>query len=226
MGTIGRVHAALMRFIDSLVGHDRLRIGSFGDEVALSWSLTGDKEVLRRVVAEELWPGGTSPLWRALDTAVTSLASESGRKVVVVLTDGIDHAPGGTQGLPQLPGGFSGLKKTIDSSQDLIVYAIGFGDPSQGQRLRGDIVSLVQASGGGHVDVSPAADLGSVLDDVGRELRQQYVIGFSPRHADGLTHPVEVRVSVPGAVVRSRRTYRAPTKLREVADRIGTGGRQ
>lgn len=215
-----RVRVALLHFVETLGGGDRIRIGTFGDEVALGWSLTNDKEVLRQVIADEFWPGGDSPLWRAVDTAATALAPEVGRKVVVVITDGVDYSPGGTQGLPPLPGGFRGLMSTIERSQDLIVYAVGFADPGLGQNLRGDIVTLARASGGGHTDVRPDADLGGVLDDIGRQLRQQYVVGFVPRHQDGRDHSVEVKVKVRGADVRSRRSYRAPGASSGAVDEI------
>ena len=78
----GQVREAALHFVNLLGPADRARIGSFGDEVALSPHLTGDTRVLARVLEEELWPGGPTPLWSALHAAMGSLASEPGRKVI------------------------------------------------------------------------------------------------------------------------------------------------
>jgi VWFA-related protein len=86
-------------FVDALLPGDRARIGTFGDEIAISPRLTGDKRYLFRVLNEEIWPGyNITPLWDALDRAMTSLAGEPGRRVVLVLTDGVDYGGPGTSG--------------------------------------------------------------------------------------------------------------------------------
>lgn len=207
-----RVQRSLLHFVRSLRSGDRLRIGTFGMGVALSHALTDDRGVLERVIMEELWPGGGTPLWRAVDSAMRSLELEPGRQVVVVLTDGVDYSPGGTGGLPPLPDGVAALRRRAEANSNLLMYAIGFGDASQGVRLRGDIVRLVRLTGGGHVDIQPETDLARTLEEVGEELRRQYVVGFVPRHADGKVHQVRLNVAVRGAVVRTRETYVAPLR--------------
>src|SRR5215467_6722190 len=59
------------RFVDALEPGDRVRLGSFGVEIALSPLLTGDKDELTRILREELWPGGATPLWNALFAAMS-----------------------------------------------------------------------------------------------------------------------------------------------------------
>jgi VWFA-related protein len=88
---------AAYAFVDELLPPDRARLGTFGFEVAISPRLTGDKTYLRRVLAEEIWPGGGTPLWEAMDEAMSSLAAESGRRVVLALTDGVDSMSGGVR---------------------------------------------------------------------------------------------------------------------------------
>ena len=77
-------------FVDELLSADRARVGTFGREIAISPRLTGDKTYLRRVLAEEIWPGGSTPLWDAMDEAMSSLRGEAGRRVILALTDGFD----------------------------------------------------------------------------------------------------------------------------------------
>lgn len=94
-----RVRDSALRFIDALLPADRVRIGTFGDEISLSPLLTSDKAVLGRVLREEVWPGGDTPLWSAMRAAMVSLADETNRRVIVMLTDGIDT------GCPRMIGG-------------------------------------------------------------------------------------------------------------------------
>src|SRR6188474_2070620 len=65
--SMARHHQRLLGAAGALVAAlwpaDRARIGSFGREVAISPLLTSDKTTLTRIVDEELWPGGPTPLW-------------------------------------------------------------------------------------------------------------------------------------------------------------------
>jgi VWFA-related protein len=80
-------------FVSRMLAADRARIGTFGVEIALSPRLTSDQVYLHRVLREEIWPGGATPLWEAMDLAMSSLAGEQGRRVILALTDGIDTTP-------------------------------------------------------------------------------------------------------------------------------------
>lgn len=64
------VRESALTFVRSLRFADRLRIGTFGREVAVSPLLTGNHNVLARVIAEEVWPVGPTPLWRATTAAM------------------------------------------------------------------------------------------------------------------------------------------------------------
>ena len=80
-------------FVNRMLAADRARIGTFGVEIALSPRLTSDQVYLHRVLREEIWPGGNTPLWEAMDLAMSSIASEQGRRVILALTDGFDSVP-------------------------------------------------------------------------------------------------------------------------------------
>jgi Ca-activated chloride channel homolog len=195
-----RVRESTKHFIDALQPGDRARIGSFGLEVALSPWLTSDKRILHRVVNEELWPGGGTPLWNAVYGAMKSLEHEGGRRVLLALTDGI-----GNMDLPGLDGS---SRKARDKAEDegFMVYAIGI----EGSPLDDGITSLAEKTGGGFFKLETGADLSSTFLRVVEELRHQYVIGFSPPKADGKMHDVQVGVRKPGMTARARKSYRAP----------------
>jgi len=209
-----RVRASTFQFIDALLPHDRATIGTFGSEVFVSPLLTGDKAVLRRVVEEELWPGGGTPLWAAVDEAMTALANESGRRIVLVLTDGRDsgeqlrlpRGPNDRVGVTKWPGnpGFGKVRKRA-VEQAFMVYAIGM----EGGGLDSAIIGLADETGGGHFQLQRGADLNSTFTQVADELRRQYLLGFVPAALDGKLHTLDVQVTKPGYTVRARKNYLA-----------------
>jgi VWFA-related protein len=200
VGQFLRVRESTKYFVDAIQPGDRVRIGTFGDEVALSPLLTGEKQVLHRIVNDELWPGGGTPLWNAVNAAMRSLAGEPGRRVVLALTDGADSG-----GLPGLNGNAGDARKAVED-QGFMVYAIGM----EGRLLDDGIVALAEQSGGGHFLLERGADLPATFARVIEELRHQYEIGYLLPKADGKLHEVKVRVKKPGMKVRAKKNYRAP----------------
>lgn len=192
-----RVREATRHLIDALAAGDRARIGTFGAEVALSPHLTGDKRILQRVLAEELWPGGRTPLWEAVVAAMRSLDRESGRRVVLAVTDGFDSDDG--------PVGEARRRAERDG---FMIYAIGL----EGSLLEEELLDLAERTGGGHFVLERNAELTAAMTRVIEELRHQYLIGFSPGVADGRMHRLQVRVNRERMSVRARRQYRAPEK--------------
>lgn len=193
-----RLRTSTLSFVDALLPQDRAQIGTFGDEIAISPYLTNDKQVLRRVLRNELWPMGGTPIWNALDRAMTALASESGRRVVLTITDGRNLC-----NFPRClkPGDVE--RRAV--REGFMLYAIGM----DGTGLDGEILTMAEETGGGHFALPEGADLTSTFARVADELRRQYLIGFSPAALDGRLHRVDVRVGRAGMKVRARRNYLA-----------------
>jgi len=190
-----RVRAATREFIKALQPGDRVRIGTFGDEVALSPHLTGDKTRLMRILEEETWPGGGTPMWRAMHAAMVSLDKEAGRRVLLVLTDGSDTTSAGEHTAVEIE------MRAIN--ENFMIYGIGI----EGTGLDATVRSMADETGGGYFDLKAGDDLASTFARVVEELRHQYVLGFAPATLDGKRHKLEVKLSSPGLKARARRTY-------------------
>jgi Ca-activated chloride channel homolog len=210
LGRFLLVRESTLHFIDALLPWDRATIGTFGYEVAVSPLLTGDKAILRRVIHEEVWPGGGTPLWNAADAGMRAIEGETGRRVVLVLTDGADNGP--------LPGhrSSSGSVSRRARNEGFMFYAIGMessvpanvwvrGGDGLSRALRG----LADQTGGGSFVLESDADLTATFERVAEELRRQYVLGFTPAVLDGREHRLEVQVTTPGHRARARRSYLA-----------------
>jgi len=176
-----------------------VRIGSFGEEVAISPHLSGDKALLTRVLEEELWPGGGTPMWSAALAAMRSLEGEPGRRVLLILTDGADNG----QAM-----GFEGSQANVERraiDEEFMVYAIGI----EGTGLEPGLKFLADDTGSGYFDLRADDDLATTFGRVAEELRHQYVLGFSPATLDGKRHRLEVKLSDNRLKARSRRYYLA-----------------
>jgi Ca-activated chloride channel family protein len=211
-----RVVAAAGHFINNLMPADRLRIGTLGREVALSPWLTSDRILLTRVLNEEVWPsGGGTPLWRASKAAMDSLAGEQGRRVILMLTDGLDSGheynctPLGTG--PLAPSGPCATRAGVGKQAEteaFMFYAIGL----EGRGLDPGFTGIVRDTGGGYFRLSRDADLMSTFGRVADELHHQYVLGFSPTVLDGKTHRLDIRLARPGLTARARKSYVAEAR--------------
>ena len=85
------IEAAAERFVDQLAPDDRARIGSFSERVEIAPAgFTSDQDELRQIIRHGLQRIGPTPLWNATDAAMTALASETNRRVVLIFTDGHD----------------------------------------------------------------------------------------------------------------------------------------
>jgi VWFA-related protein len=200
------VRAAAQYLVGGLLPDDRLRIGTFGREVNLSPLLTGNRSVLLRVLDEELWPGGSTPIWRAAVDGMSSLAGEPGRRVIVIVTDGVTRddancAPASNRAT----GPCTDSRDVARQAQrdEVMVYAVGFAAAG----LDADIRRIAEDSGGGYVALADGADLGAAFQRILDELHHQYVLGFTPTVLDGRPRTLEVRILKPGLTARSRKSY-------------------
>lgn len=170
---------------------------------------TSDPEELRRAVAA--WqPWGTTALHDAvgrLPELGLELLSGASKKVVVLVTDGVDNASTFT---PE-------TARELVRRAEVPVYVLGLGtgspyvlSPKGGKLFRfADVLNLLAHHTGGryepitHVDDVPVACQAVVTD-----LRHQYVLSF-PTRADGkgVYHRIEVKVRGSERRVSHRRGY-------------------
>ena len=189
-----RVRDAASRLVDAIGPLDRLRIGTFGAEISLSPWLTGDKQLLARILREELWPGGTTPLWSAIGAGMKSLARETGRRTIVAVTDGVDTT-GGTQ-----------VSVATRATNELfMIYGVGM----EGKGLSPALVKLIAETGGGYFSLARKDDLGAAFARLALELRHQYLVGFVPNELDEKVHTLSVQVTRPGFTVRAPQQFLA-----------------
>lgn len=209
-----REREAASAFIHALAPEDRICIGSLGREVAISPILTGDKPTLSRVLDEEFWPGGGSPLWRGIDSAMRALSSEQGRRVIVLATDDRENLPA------PLPDVVDHLVDDIKAQSDRekraveprllagghVLYTVAL-DGILGAGTYLD--DTVDSTGGGRIRLGTLDDPKATMQRVVDELRHQYTMSFIPSVLDGSVHHLQVKVDRKAIKLRFRSSYTA-----------------
>lgn len=207
---LGFVKAGAEQFLLRLLPDDKAQVGEFSDKIKFHpGEFIDSRDRLIYLLRNELDFGYPTRLYDAVDQSIDRLLPVSGRKVVLVFTDGDDTASK------------VGVGKVMDKARekDVMVYAIGLQvEYFNGQRRvrsspdRG-LKKLAEDTGGGYFELKKSADLGETFTRVANELHSQYVLGFSPEVPDGRVHKLEVRVKKGGMNARARKTYvaAAPT---------------
>ena len=216
-------------FVRRLMAGDKARVGTFSSKIVMQPDeFTSDQEGLIRILRQGEPPEGPTPLWNAANEAVTALAPQQGRRVILLFTDGGD-SPGNLKTNNQT------LMDVMERAQreDVMVYAIGLesrmppaaggggglrgggfgtggfggGNPLGVQRPDPGLATIAGETGGGYFELRSSDDLASTFTRVAEELHRQYALGFEPTRLDGKMHKVEVKVKKPGLKVRARKHY-------------------
>jgi VWFA-related protein len=199
-----RVSAAAAVFLDDLRPDDRATIGSL---VFQGPALTADKARLRTALGMMPQDPG-SPIFAALGRALTTLAAETNRRVIVIYTDGKNSNVtvvrfGGSRPAQLTPPLTEDQILARVETEGVMVYAIGF----EGVSLTGGMKTIAKRSGGRATELKGSDDLSATLKAVADELHHQYLLGFTPTIFDGRPHKIEVRVRPSNLTVRARQTY-------------------
>jgi Ca-activated chloride channel family protein len=171
-GNFGLVETAAEAFVRRLRPDDKARIGSFAGRIQVDpENFTSDQEELIRILRTELQHEGPTPLWNAVNVAITSLLPQQGRRVVVIFTDGEDN-----------PMNFKfnnqSVMDVMDRAQreNVMIYAIGlesraiptgrrggfgggFGGGGMTQRPDPALARLAAETGGGYFELTRVEDL-------------------------------------------------------------------
>jgi VWFA-related protein len=116
MPVIDLARTAAEQFVIRLRPGDRAKTGMFSGKVTLTPEFTENRDSLLKWLGQELSFSNPTRLLDAINQAVTDLQSESGRRVVIVFTDGCDTAS---------ETAWSTISNRINA-EDVMVYAVMF----------------------------------------------------------------------------------------------------
>ena len=117
---------------------------------------------------------GTTALYDALTRTVHDLAHRSGKKVIVVFTDGIDNASVLT------------TATAIDEAQGagVPIYTIAQGDALKSPALLRQLAGISKTTGGVAFTIHGPSEIREVFESVSRDLMHGYLLAFQPAPGD------------------------------------------
>ena len=196
-------------FVDGMRPLDRAKLLLFSDRIVHTTPFTGFAEVLTTGLQTVSAEGGTA-LNDHLYLALKLLEERQGRRVIVLLTDGVDVAS--VLGMRDV--------EWVARRSQALVYWIRLGDPGarhtsawrdvDGHREELERLEDLVASTGGRIHVLESMEeTETAFAGILRELREQYVLGYYPNRNrnDGSWHKVRIRLDKPGFSVRTREGY-------------------
>ena len=209
-GKLAAAKEAIRFFVDQLRPQDRFALICFADE-QVSWvtPFTSDRTVfLERLGVQEGY--GQTALNDAV-AATPKLVDEAstGRKAIVLITDGVDNASKLTV--------YDAVKTA--RHVEVPIYTIGFstlpwettGKPSDLTTNMGVLKMFADETGGDTFVVQDPDEMKEAVDKISTSLRYQYLIGYSPglQRWDGHFRSIQLQARNGRYVVKTRKGYYA-----------------
>jgi VWFA-related protein len=195
-GKLTGAKQALRSFVGAFKPEDRVALISFSDAVSLDQPLSQEKARVLGAL-DGIRAGGQTALFDAAIRAQDLARPLSGRKAIVLLTDGGDNQSSGT------------IENVEERARkdNINVYTLGLGTrPNPALGVAGDIdESVLQrmaaASAGEYFYAPDAAALAGLYSRIAQQLGSEYKLRYqSPRAVqDGTRRDVEVRIETPEA---------------------------
>jgi Ca-activated chloride channel homolog len=189
---------AARQFLAGLQPTDQVTVLGFNDNIfTLARRATDPAARLHAIERLRTW-GGTA-LYDVIIRAVDLLGRQTGRRSIVLFSDGDDqssHAPLN-----------SAIARTEGS--DATIYAIGQGRAVKSSELQRIMKQLSTVSGGRAFFTENAERLDAIFNEILDDLRHQYLLSYpAPNNErDGAWHRIRVEVTG-GHHVRARQGYR------------------
>lgn len=200
------VRKAVSSLLDTgLNGRDRAMLIAFDDTSKLIRPVTRDLSSVSAALST-LTPDGGTALWEAISYSLVQLRGISGRKALVLYTDGIDQSERERLSYGEC------LRVARDSG--IPIYMI-VANPRASRGEDGGFLTeptsvkfkrLADAGGGQVYFIEPEQDLTAVYGEILSELRSQYTVAFYPKETATPASWSKIEVEVPGRKGLTART--------------------
>ncbi|MGC2170237.1 MAG: VWA domain-containing protein [Candidatus Sulfotelmatobacter sp.] len=205
-----RAKDAVMEFFKTANPQDEFFMITFSDEPEVVSDFTSSVDDIQEKLLYTV-PRRRTALLDAIYMGICKMRqAKYPRKALLIISDGGDNHSRYTEG----------EIKALVKEADVMIYAIGIYDryfPTQEERLGPELLSeITELSGGRAFTVDNPNDLADVATKIGVELRNQYVLGYSPSKIvrDGKWRKIKVKLLPPKGLpplrVYARMGYYAP----------------
>jgi Ca-activated chloride channel family protein len=190
---------AALRFLGAMNPQDEAFLIEFSDKAELAVGFTSQVQEIQNKLTS-VQPGGLTAMLDAAEMALREMKkAKNPRKAILIISDGGDNNSRYT----------AHEIESLVREADVQVYAMGVFEPSifiglskeevSGPRL---LSELAEQTGGRTFTASDPSDLPNIATRIGIELRNQYVLAYSPKNQnkDGKYRKVEVKVTEPAGI--------------------------
>ncbi|MGH9720059.1 MAG: VWA domain-containing protein [Bryobacteraceae bacterium] len=212
---LNRSRKAVAEFLKTANPQDEFFLVQFDDRPELKHDFTTDPADIQTRLAFTRAKGKTALLDGVKLALDTMKKAHRTRKALLVISDGADNSSRYTVGE---------VRNEVRES-DVLIYAIGLYESMSARQRSAEEVAgpsllndICEQTGGRHFAVGKLSELPDVAAKIGAELRNQYVLGYTPANQvrDGKYRRVEVKLkqsrSLPHLRVFHRQGYYAPER--------------
>jgi len=206
---------AAIAFVQLMRPGDVTGVIAFNTQVTTVQPLTGDKEALIAAI-KGIQAVDDTAMYDALHAASAMLEPVSGRKAIIIVTDGMNTAGQRTRE----------ETLTLVGEQGISIYTIGLGDPSQGTETYAGIdeptlKAIAEESGGVYTFAPDPEQLRDLYELLSQRIQNEYRLTYrSPnRLRDGTNRAVAVTMAVPSGPAEVTAAYNPGGVIPEVEPR-------
>jgi Ca-activated chloride channel family protein len=193
-----KLKQAVQEFLAAVPSHNQVTLLGFNDTVfTLTRRSTNPPERVKAV--ERLAPWGATALYDVVLRSIGLLGRQTGRKALVIFTDGEDQGSHAT---------IADVERGLQAS-DVTLYMIGQGRGAEIERLKGVMERLSRPTGGRAIFTENIDGLRVAFNELLDELSNQYLLGYAPAGARRDETWRSIKVEVDGySEIRARQGYR------------------
>jgi VWFA-related protein len=197
---ISSLKRAVSDFVGAVPSRHGVTLLGFNDDVFTLAQRAADPAARVKAV-DTLAPWGATALYDVILKGADLLDSQTGRKALIVFTDGEDAGSNAT---------ITDVEERLQSS-DLVLYMIGQGQGLMSEQLKKVMERLSRPTGGRAFFTERADELHNSFNELLEELSHQYGLGYQSTNSARDDTWRRITVDVDGQRrVRARQGYRAP----------------
>jgi VWFA-related protein len=194
-----RLKTAVKGFLGDVPPQDKVTLLGFNDNIFTLTRKTTDPGERTKAV-DRLAPWGSTALYDVLLRGVEMLGRQTGRKALVVFSDGEDQGSHAT---------INDVERRLQSS-DVTLYMIGQGRGITMEPLKRVMERLSAPTGGRALFTDSSEELHAAFGQLLDELSNQYLLGYQSTNSKRDDAWRKIKVDVDGhSEVRARQGYRA-----------------
>jgi Ca-activated chloride channel family protein len=194
-----KLKSAVKQFLGDVPPEDQVTLLGFNDNIfTLTRKQTDPAE--RTKAVDRLAPWGSTALYDVILRGIEMLGRQTGRKALIIFTDGEDQGSHAT---------INDVERKLQSS-DVTLYMIGQGRGVTMEPLKRIMERLSQPTGGRAMFTENVDELHTAFADLLDELSNQYLLGYQSSNTKRDDQWRRIKVDVDGHHdVRARQGYRA-----------------